>query len=368
MKKESSEIEAKAEKVLRDALEKIPFLKVKSIEREKDRVDILVNLAVGDKKQVLLVEVKSNGQPRMARDAVNQLIRYRDTYPDAYLIFMAPYISPQAADICMKDGVGYLDFAGNCYLSFGQVYIEQTGKPNPFRTKRDLVSLFAPKSSRVLRVLLNNPGRVWKTQDLADESRVSLGQVANVKKLLLDREWITKQNGFLLTVPWMLLEEWANVYTYRKNEVRNFYTLKSIPEIEADLAKVCKARGIEYALTGFSGAARFAPAVRYIRAMAYVYNTREDVASLLNLKEVESGANVTLLGPYDEGVFYGTQMIDDVRIVSPLQVYLDVKGYRGRGEEAAEVLLRDVIKPKWSKEKDATTEKKGKDSNMGMIW
>ena len=53
------------------------------------------------------------------------------------------------------------------------------------------------------------------------------------------------------------------------------------------------------------------------------------------------------LGPYDEGVFYGTQVIDDIRIVSPFQIYLDMKGYRGRGEEAAEVLLRDVIKPKW---------------------
>lgn len=349
--KKQSDIEATAQDTLRGVLEKVPFLKVKSIERERDGIDILVKLAIGDKKQILLVEAKSNGQPRMARDAVNQLIRYRSAYPDAYLIFMAPYISPQAAEICMKDNVGYLDFAGNCHLSFGQVYIEQTGKPNPFRKRRDLVSVFSPKSSRVLRVLLNNPGRVWKTQDLADEARVSLGQVANVKKLLLDREWITKQDGFLLTTPWMLLEEWANVYTYRKNEVRNFYSLKSIPEMESDLAKVCTAKGIEYALTGFSGAARFAPAVRYTRAMAYVYNTREDVASLLNLKEVESGANITLLGPYDKGVFYGTQMIDDVRIVSPLQVYLDVKGYKGRGEEAAEAILRDVIKPKWSKEK-----------------
>lgn len=351
VKKKLTEIEVKAEKTLRDALEKIPFLKVNSIEREKEGVDILATISLDNKKQVLLVEVKSNGQPRMARDAVNQLIRYRNAYPDAYLIFMAPYISSQAAEICMKDSVGYLDFAGNCYLSFGQVYIEQTGKPNPFRTKRDLVSLFSPKSSRILRVLLNNPGRIWKTQALADEARVSLGHVANVKKLLLDREWITKQDGFSLTAPWMLLDDWANVYTYRKNEVRNFYSLKSIPEIEIALAKVCKTKGIEYALTSFSGAARFAPAVRYTRAMAYVYKTREDVASLLNLKEVESGANVTLLGPYDEGVFYGTQMIDDVRIVSPLQVYLDVKGYRGRGEEAAEVLLRDVIKPKWSKQK-----------------
>ncbi len=286
----------------------------------------------------------------MAHDAINQLIRYQNTYQDAYLIFMAPYISPQAAEICMKDGVGYLDFAGNCYLSFGQVYIEQTGKSNPFRTRRDLVSLFSPKSSRVLRVLLNNPGRVWKTQDLADEARVSLGRVANVKKLLLDREWITKQDGFSLTAPWMLPEEWANTYTYRKNAVRNYYSLKSIQEIEENLTKVCCEKGIEYAMTGFSGVARFAPAVRYARIMAYVYNTKEDVASLLNLKEVESGANVTLLGPYDEGVFYGMQVIENITIVSPVQIYLDLKGYKGRGEEAAEVLLRDVIKPKWSKE------------------
>jgi hypothetical protein len=152
-----------------------------------------------------------------------------------------------------------------------------------------------------------------------------------------------------LVEPWKLLEEWSNAYTYRKNQVRNFYSLKSIPEIEADLARVCREKGIEYALTGFSGAARFAPAVRYNRAMAYAATMPED----LDLREVESGANVMLLGPYDEGgVFYGTQVIDDIRIVSPLQIYLDLKGYKGRGEEAAEVLLRDVIKPNGQKRND----------------
>ena len=351
MKIERSNINVIAQHTIKSVLEKIPFLKVKSIQREKNNVDILVTLSLDDQKKVLIAEVKNNGQPSMAREAVNQLNRYRNTYRNACLIFMAPYISPQAAEICTKEGVGYLDLAGNCSLSFGQVYIEQTGKPNPYRTRRGLVSLFSPKSSRVLRVLLKNPGRVWKTQNLADEARISLGQVANVKKMLLDREWIINQGGLSLSEPLNLLEEWTNAYTYRKNEVRNYYSLKSIPEIESDLAQVCKAKGIEYALTGFSGAARFAPAVRYARAMAYVYNTIEDVASLLNLKEVESGANVTLLRPYDEGVFYGTQVIDDIRIVSPLQIYLDLKGYKGRGEEAAEVLLRDVIKPKWSKEK-----------------
>jgi hypothetical protein len=193
--------------------------------------------------------------------------------------------------------------------------------------------------------------KFFLTQELANEAGVSLGQVANVKKLLLDREWVAQQNGFPLTEPWKLLEDWSNAYTYRKNEVRNFYSLKSIPEIEADLARVCSEKGIEYALTGFSGAARFAPAVRYSRAMAYVSTMPEDMVSSLILKEVESGANVMLLEPYDEGVFYGTQVIDDIRIASPLQIYLDLKGYKGRGEEAAEALLRDVIKPNWSREK-----------------
>ena len=350
MKNKLSEIETSAKSILKDTLEKIPFLKVVSIDRQKDGVDLIVNLALNGKKQTLIVELKNNGQPRMAREAVNQLIRYRDSFPNSYTVFMAPYISPQAAEICLKDGVGYVDFAGNSYLSFGQVYIEQTGRPNPFKTKRDLTSLYSPKAARVLRVLMNNPGRRWKTQDLANDAGVSLGQIANVKRLLLDREWIAQQDGFSLTEPWKLLEEWSNAYTFRKNEVRNFYSLKNIPEIETDLARICNEKGIEYAMTGFSGAARFAPAVRYNRVMAYVYTMPENIFSLLDLKEVESGANMMLLGPYDEGVFYGTRVIDDIRIVSPVQIYLDLKSYKGRGEEAAEALLRDVIKPKWSKE------------------
>jgi hypothetical protein len=349
MKNNQAKIEDSAERVLRDVLGRVPQVKVESVQKDKRGVDLLVNLRFDNKKQILVGEVKNSGQPRMAREAVNQLLRYRDLYPNAYFIFMAPYISPQAAEICTKDGVGYLDFAGNCRLAFGQVYIEQTGKPNPFRARRDLVSLYSPKSSRVLRVMLCNPGRSWKIQDLADEARVSLGQVANVKKLLLDREWIA--DGFSLKEPWKLLEEWADIYSYRKNEVGNFYSLKSISEIESGLAKACREKDIEYALTGFSGAARFAPAVRYNRVMAYVAATGEDLGSFLDLKEVPSGANVMLLGPYDEGVFYGSRVIDDIIIASPVQIYLDLKSYKGRGEEAAEVLLREVIKPEWTVKK-----------------
>ncbi|MDG6027361.1 MAG: hypothetical protein E3K40_11760 [Candidatus Brocadia sp.] len=352
VKTKGFEIEKKAEIALRKCLERVPFLKIESLQKEFSVddfcADFLVTLVLFDSKQNLVVEVKNNGQPRVAREAVNTLLRYKNADPDFYGVFMAPYISLQAAEICSKDGIGYIDLAGNCRLSFGRVYIEQAGNPNPFREKRDLRSLYSPKAARILRVLLINPKRVWKTQGMAKEAEVSLGQVANVKKFLEDREWIlVTAEGFSLREPEKLLKEWSENYTFKKNQPRNFYSLKNSVELEEYLARVCNERGIKYALTGFSGAVRFAPAVRYQRAMAYVSDNFEDVASVLNLKEVPSGANLTVLTPYDEGVFYGTRLVGGIRVASPVQIYLDLVSFRGRGEEAAHVLLEEAIKPTW---------------------
>lgn len=346
------ETEERAEKALRRCIDKVPFLTIESLRREAIaggfRADIIATIALPDQKKTLVVEVKNNGQPRVAREAVNQLLRYRESYQDAYGVLIAPYIASEAAEICKKDGIGYIDFAGNCRLAFGQVYIEQNGNPNPNRVKRDLRSLYSPKASRILRVLLNDPKKIWKTQDLAKEAEVSLGQIANIKKLLGDREWIsTTSYGFFLSEPEKLLNDWSEKYSYQKNIIREFYTLKSVTDIEADLSQLCQDKGIKYALTGFSGAARIAPNVRYQKAMAYVTEKTEEVVQQLNLKEVPSGANVLLLSPYDEGVFYGAGEFDGIRIVSPVQLYLDLKNIKGRGEEAAMALFEESIKPLW---------------------
>ena len=101
------------------------------------------------------------------------------------------------------------------------------------------------------------------------------------------------------------------------------------------------------AFTGFSGAARFAPAVRYQRVSAYVGGDVDAVAKELGLKPVPSGANVTLITPYDDGVFFGTRKVEGAPVVSPVQIYLDLIQNKGRGEEAASAILEEVIKPLW---------------------
>ena len=352
MKVNEKNILEEVENTLRACLQRVPFLEIESLERELKVgdvcIDIVATVRIAKQRQRLALEVKNNGQPRVARAAAYQLARVLEREPDVYGVFAAPYISPQTAEICVQEKIGYLDLAGNCRLTFGQVYIEQECNPNPFAEKRDLRSLYSPKAARVLRVLLTDTKKAWRVQALAEEAEVSLGQVSNVKSLLEDREWLKSSDaGLLLKDPESLLSEWSENYNARKIAPRNYYTLKNIAEMEADLAKTCENEGTAYALTGFSGAARYAPSVRYQRVMAYVSRDVESIAKILSLKEVASGANVTLFTSYDEGVLYGARQIDGICIASPVQVYLDLLGVKGRGEEAAKTILDEVIRRSW---------------------
>jgi len=349
----SEELFENAAKAVRSCLEGVPFVEIREIRRDTGpnyaQPGLWVKLMMPYGEQDLIAEVRSSGQPRIVREAAGQLLKYRySAPPGTYGILIAPYISPKAAEVCAGEGIGYVDLSGNCRLSFGQVYLERQGRPNAFSEKRYLRSLYSPKAERVLRVLLTNPHGQWKIQALAKEAEVSLGQASKVKTILTDREWVSPEHGRIrLTKPVELLSEWAANYNSKRNEVREFYTLKKAWELEADLAELCSKRGTTYALTGFSGAARLAPAVRYQRALAYIDAPLEDVAFSLDLKQVSSGANVSLLRPYDEGVFYGIRAIDDIWIASPVQIYLDLMGIKGRGEEAAQAVLEEAILPLW---------------------
>ena len=65
-----------------------------------------------------------------------------------------------------------------------------------------------------------------------------------------------------------------------------------------------------------------------------------------NLSEVR--ANLVLLEPYDAGVYHGAQAIGHARVVSPVQLYLDLMAQHSRGEDAADFLLDQVIRKQWN--------------------
>jgi hypothetical protein len=312
------------------------------------RADWVGKLRLPAGERFIFLEAKSAGQPRLVRDAVNQLLRSSRKYPDALCIVGAPYITPEAASIAVQDGMGYLDLAGNCRLVLDGVYIRREGWPNKFAKRRDLKSLYSPKAERVLRTMLLDPRHQWKIEGLAAAAKVSIGQASNVKRLLGDREWIARQpGGIALTQPAKLLEEWADNYRYSRNTVTDFFSLEPLSKIEEQLAGTAKQLNIEYALGGFSAAARMAPMVRYQRAAAYVKGDIDKIAKRMALKPVSSGANLSLITPYDGGVLAGSQEIDGMRVASAVQTYLDLHGAKGRGQEAAQAIFDGVIKTTW---------------------
>ncbi len=347
------DLENEAAERLEAALREVPFLKAAQIRKSSATGDSGMDFVLAppiDRR--LLCQVKSSGQPRIARDACLALLDATRSGKRDYPVLIAPYLSPAARAICDQYDVGYFDLAGNCRLSFDQIYIRREGFPNSSAQKRDLRSLYSPKAERVLRVLLAAGKRNWRTQNLANEARVSLGQVANVKKLLAGREWIESEaTGFRLgsldgaVLP--LLKEWSGNYRRKPSTAIDYYSMKPIPQMEAELAEASRQSKVQLAFSGFSGAARFAPAVRYQRITAYFFGDLPQLTGRLGLKPVSSGSNVTILEPYDEGVFYGAKEIEGAPIVSPVQLYLDLMQIKGRGEEAASAILDEVIQPLW---------------------
>lgn len=357
-----SEIIDKLKTVLRDLFDSIDFVKIANMTSEprnlipidqRFRPDLLLEIQSGSSEPYFLIfEVKSIGQPKYARMAVNQLRMVVNNQKNYYGVFGAPFISEESKRICLENNIGYLDLSGNCQIRFDRVYINVEGKKNPYPTTRPLKSIFATKSTRGLRVLLCNPQNDWFVKDFAYEANISLGQASNLKQRLLDYELIEEienQKGtkFRLVNPDMLLNKWVNNYCYRKNTIRNFYSLDDVKTVEKKLNNYFMNNRFRYAFTLTSGAARVAPFLRYNKAFCYVNGNLSSIAKDLDFKEVNTGPNVSLMEPYDEGIFYKLQRIDDVQIVSDVQLYLDLKSYKERGEEAAEFIFEKRLKEQW---------------------
>ncbi|WP_119324749.1 type IV toxin-antitoxin system AbiEi family antitoxin [Capsulimonas corticalis] len=311
------------------------------------RPDIVASF-IHDRRITVIGEVKKSGEPKYAREAFYQLERYHRDMPEAQTAFIAPYISPQTARLCRDEKISYMDLAGNCHFSFPGVYIHVEGQTNPFAHSRSLKSLYQPKAERVLRALLHHHPKTWRLQRLADEVSVSIGQTHKVKSFLMEKEWLEETSGgVILSRPKDLLRDWASHYRLNKHSHILRHTLSALNSFERDFTKICRQNEISGAVTSLAAASHYAPHASYQRVTAFALGDLTVLDSALELEPVESGANIALLIPYDEGVFYGARDVDGVKITSPIQTYLDLQGLGGRADEAAEILYEREIVNRW---------------------
>ena len=324
-----------------------PFPKDSS-ERER-MADIILRLRVKDKTKNLLCEVLSQRYPKQLREKGLQLLEISQRGRKGYPVIIAPYISELGREICKKMGVGFLDLSGNAYLDFDSFYMEIEGKPNRFKYPSEPTGLFNPKAERILRFyLLKDSGKEESGnsyRNITKEVGVSLGQLSKVNKKLDEFGlWLEQPKDLKIIDKTKLFDLWRDNYRSERNEVLNFYSIMQVPQIEKQLAEFCKRNRIQYALTLFSGANRLAPFTRYNFATSYFSGDVDQLKRDFELKDVPSGANLQILVPYDEGVYYKSEEVDSVRVANPIQIYLDLYNYAGRGREQAEFLREKIIK------------------------
>jgi hypothetical protein len=352
------ELSYKIKNAVLGILNNIKFLKVINIQekvpfRNIGQIDLLIEVQTNAKdKYSLIFEIKTIGQPRSARVSASNLKELVSKNKNYFGVFASTYISKETMKICLENNIGFIDIGGNCFFSFDNVFVNIEGKPNPFPSKNPLKTLFYPKSSRVIRALLSNPKKTWFIKDLSKEAEVSIGQAFKVKEKLLEEEYIQELQEFefkkiTLQKPDALLKEWVKNYSYKKNIIKNYYSLDNVKTIENKIGNYCNLKKINYAFTLTSGASFVAPYLRYNKVFFYMVDNAETLTKDLNFKEVTTGANIAILEPYDEGVFYKSQQINDVIVVSNIQLYLDLKKYKERGEEAAEFLYEQRIVKNW---------------------
>ncbi len=355
-----TEIQPKIIEFFKDLVKEIQFVQIDKIFTDyrinNSIVDTVIETKVNGDVVKILLEIKSLAEPRLIRSAIQQLKKYENiirgiTQPienKVYSIIGVKYISDDSAQICKENGIGYIDLAGNCFLKFGKVFIERKNYPNPYKEKRIIRSIFTPKASRILRVMLSNPKKFWQLQELAKESDVSLGQAYKVKERLLDLEYVSEENrNIVLKRPEVLLSKWSENYSFRKNKLYDYFSFGEPRDFEQKIADYCEKNSITYAFTLFSGADLVAPYTRYNRVFMYIKEKYQEIASAFQLKQVDSGPNVTILEPFDDGIFYGIQEINGMCVVGNIQLYLDLMSYKGRGEETARFLLDQKVKSQW---------------------
>ncbi len=314
--------------------------------------------AAGGKVWQLRAILKTVVHPREARLAIWNLKRNPpgdEKGVPVYPLLIAPHVSDAVAAICREEGVGWLDLGGNCDLEFGGIWVERRGLPRKYKEDRGLKSLYSPKASRILRVLLQGPLRPHKVEELSAAAGVSLGLVSKVRQVLLDQDvGEDSKEGIRIkgaARARTLLQDWLLEDDFpKRTEVREYSTLASDLTLAGNLLSFCLVDNSlsrqEPLFTQNFAAWLRAPHNVPTTVSAYLdrFPDDEDLLPSLKARRVSTGAgNLRILVPGDyKAVTIGCQRVKkcpEFSLVSDLQLFLDLHGGERNGEEQAAVLL-----------------------------
>ncbi len=254
------------------------------------------------------VEWKSSGTAAMISMAARSVREFTEKSREGLIpVVAAPYIGDVGRKLCAEAGVCWLDLSGNAHLVAPGLRVMVEGKPNQFKRRGRPRSLFAPKSSRIARYLLQHPNYPITQRELALATSMDEGFTSRIVRGLVDLELVARdETGRLQLADYeRMLDAWREAYDFsRHGIIRGHIAVRSGDELLAKLTAQLKTGRLGYAATGLAGAwllNRFA-SFRLVTVFVAEYPSAR-LCEKLGFREEQRGENVWLVVPNDAEVF-----------------------------------------------------------------
>lgn len=324
--------------------------------RADSRFDLSASVSLCGRPVRVFFEVA--GQPNLAvlKESIER-IRALPRNEGALALVVAPHFSREMRDLCRRMGQPYLDLSGNAWLERGSILIEKEVSRNLYPHEARQKSPFADRASLVLRHLLGEKSHQGAVRSVARAVGLSPGYVSKVVGSAVEHGYVRRLSRGRVELKNLreLLADWSAFYSWKKNKARRFYCrLERVEEVYSALRKELAGRD-DYALSLHVGNNLIHPHAAY--SVWHIYaRSPEPVDRLKKVLDLEpadegqgeGGANFFFLDPYyRDSAWHGARVVRRLRIVSDLQLYLDLRRYPVRGEEAAENILSRRLVQAW---------------------
>jgi hypothetical protein len=176
----------------------------------KQRSDAVLCLRSGKRESSYHAEIK----PRLSH-AVRNLLVMQKASSDRPFLLVTQYVNPEMAEQLIRDGMEFIDTAGNAFISLGFLRIVSKGNLPGNKGLLPSPRLFKASGLKVVFALLSKPDLITDTlREIAAKSGVSLGTAAGIMEELKTRLYLIEDSRGIrrLIRRKDLFEAWVTAY------------------------------------------------------------------------------------------------------------------------------------------------------------
>ena len=145
---------------------------------------------------------------------IRQQIRETTLREGLPILLVTPYIPPAIAKTFAKEGINYIDKAGNSYIHQEHLFIFIEGKKRETSIKINKSRAFGEAGTKLVYELLCHPEHVnLSFRELASLTQLSLGSVGTIIQELTQMGFISKAKERVLLEKETLLKRWLIAYS-----------------------------------------------------------------------------------------------------------------------------------------------------------